>query len=230
MLKELRNRWRSEMVSEQSNISFWRDMAKRFGKFSLPRWDKDGFLRLPDASVDFDREMRVMDIGCGTGTYTIPLSERVKEVIAIDISPEMLDYARANATRNHRNNIVFACVDWTKVELIEKGWEKRFDLVIAHNTPAIADTPAFEKMIASSKKYCFLAKPTRRNNSVTDKLSELLGHSEDKNRVDESMMIAFAILWYRGLLPEIHHFRTQWGMKKTLDEAIEFVTTHPVNL
>ncbi len=222
MLEALRNRWRSEMVSEQSNISFWRDMAGRFGKFPLPRWDKDGFLRLLDASVDFDEGMRVMDIGCGTGTYAIPLSERVKEVTAVDISPEMLDYARVNAAQNHRDNIDFVCADWIGVDLIERRWEKRFDLVIAHNSPAIADTSAFEKMIASSNKYCFLAKPTRRNDSVTAKLSELLGHSGDKNSVDESMMISFAILWYRGLLPEIHHFQTKWRMKKTLDEATEF--------
>lgn len=47
---------------------------------------------LADRPVD-----RVLDVGCGTGRYAVALAERGADVVGIDISPAMLDLARARA-------------------------------------------------------------------------------------------------------------------------------------
>ncbi len=44
---------------------------------------------------------RVLDYGCGVGRLVVPLAHRSSEVIGVDISPEMLELARANCTRLH---------------------------------------------------------------------------------------------------------------------------------
>jgi ubiquinone/menaquinone biosynthesis C-methylase UbiE len=41
--------------------------------------------------------MRVLDVGCGTGNFSIKLAKQGCRVIGIDISDEMLDIARAKA-------------------------------------------------------------------------------------------------------------------------------------
>ena len=38
----------------------------------------------------------LVDVGCGTGIYAPIFAERYKHVLAIDISPDMVDYARSN--------------------------------------------------------------------------------------------------------------------------------------
>ena len=44
---------------------------------------------------------RVLDYGCGLGRLVVPLAHRSSEVIGVDVSPEMLEQARANCTRLH---------------------------------------------------------------------------------------------------------------------------------
>jgi len=48
-----------------------------------------------------------LEFGCGPGRMAVPLSGRVPDVTAVDISPAMLDAAAAAAGRNGRTNIVF---------------------------------------------------------------------------------------------------------------------------
>lgn len=53
---------------------------------------------------------QVLDLGCGTGLPALALAAQVRpsgQVMAIDVSPEMLDAARKNATRAGLANIVF---------------------------------------------------------------------------------------------------------------------------
>src|SRR5206468_2634456 len=46
------------------------------------------------ARLGLTRDSRALDLGCGPGTLSIPLSRRVGEVVAVDIDPRMLACAR----------------------------------------------------------------------------------------------------------------------------------------
>lgn len=47
----------------------------------------------------------VLEVGCGTGNYTVPVARRCKEVVGIDSSPEMLQYLRERLLREGLANI-----------------------------------------------------------------------------------------------------------------------------
>jgi SAM-dependent methyltransferase len=222
MLKDLRNNWRSGIKDDASSLSTWNNMAERFRNFPVPKWDKDKFLKLLDSRVSFHKEMNVLDIGCGTGIFSIALSKRVAKVIAIDISDKMLEYARLNAEKHQRGNIEFICADWKDTNLQQAGWDQSFDLVIAHNTPAICDADTFEKMMHSSRDYCFFARPTRRTDSVLGELLEIIGAPAKSKGRDDDIIVALAILWGQGLLPEMTQLKDSWRMEKPLEEACEF--------
>lgn len=47
----------------------------------------------------------VLEVGCGTGNYTIPVARRCADVLAVDSSPEMLEYLRERVPREGLSNV-----------------------------------------------------------------------------------------------------------------------------
>ncbi|HMA47554.1 MAG TPA: class I SAM-dependent methyltransferase [Frankiaceae bacterium] len=75
-----------------------------------------------------DRVGRAVDLGAGTGRYTTPLADRAGEVLAVDISAQVLDVARAE---RHRPNVSYQHRSLLEVTPERDG---RFDLVVSVNT------------------------------------------------------------------------------------------------
>jgi SAM-dependent methyltransferase len=72
----------------------------------------------------------VLDIGCGPGTITADLAERVAPgpVLAVDQSDDVLDVARAEAHRRDLSNVSFATADVHQLDFADDA----FDVVHAH--------------------------------------------------------------------------------------------------
>ncbi len=50
--------------------------------------------------VDFNGDERALDAGTGAGTLALALAPLVREVVGVDVVPELLEAARANAPSN----------------------------------------------------------------------------------------------------------------------------------
>ena len=59
---------------------------------------------------------RCVEVGCGPGRMTGALAERFDEVLALDVSPAMLDQARANVTAP---NVRFAAVSGERLDGVD---------------------------------------------------------------------------------------------------------------
>ena len=59
----------------------------------------------------------VVDFGCGPGYYTIELAKKAKKVIAVDLSPEMLEKAQNKAEKAGVKNIQFLQSEGTNIQL-----------------------------------------------------------------------------------------------------------------
>src|SRR6202140_5598149 len=57
------------------------------------------------------KQMLAIDLACGPGTYTRPLAARVHSAIGADLTPAMVEKARAEAARDGIANIEFVCAD-----------------------------------------------------------------------------------------------------------------------
>ena len=55
--------------------------------------------------------LRVLDAGCGTGAKSVALAERGAEVVAVDISPELIKIAKARCPDRLRRQITFVAGD-----------------------------------------------------------------------------------------------------------------------
>lgn len=66
----------------------------------------------------------VLDLFCGLGNFTLPMATRVKSVVGVEGSDEMVQRGRMNSERNQLSNVEFYCADLFKpVEPFE--WAKR---------------------------------------------------------------------------------------------------------
>ncbi len=71
----------------------------------------------------------LVELYCGNGNFTIPLSENFKKVIATEINPESIEAATFNAEINKRDNISFMAMSAAEFsELKNSGFFKGYDL------------------------------------------------------------------------------------------------------
>ncbi|XP_064612751.1 putative methyltransferase DDB_G0268948 [Liolophura sinensis] len=57
-----------------------------------------------------------VDVGCGTGQSTLPLSERFKQVIGIDVSEQQIKHAQSNSKASNISYRVGAAEDLSKIQ------------------------------------------------------------------------------------------------------------------
>ncbi len=63
------------------------------------------------ALAEVDETQTVLDLYCGIGTVGICAAATAKELVGIEIVPQAIENAKANAVRNHLENTRFLCAD-----------------------------------------------------------------------------------------------------------------------
>jgi ubiquinone/menaquinone biosynthesis C-methylase UbiE len=125
--------------SEEFRALILRQLKDREGRPEHERW-----YRMAMTRVDFQRrhflpalmrytdcaERDVLEVGCGTGPSTVVMAERGARVIALDVSPSMVEAARLRV-RDH------GFADRAEVRLVEHTRtldfpDARFDLVVCN--------------------------------------------------------------------------------------------------
>lgn len=90
---------------------------------------------------------RVLDLGCGSGVCTVLCAEKVREVVAVDISPAALEVTAENCRDHGLENVKIFESD------MFENVEGRFDLIIA-NAPYIStDFEDPGEQFATSVRY-----------------------------------------------------------------------------
>jgi 2-polyprenyl-3-methyl-5-hydroxy-6-metoxy-1,4-benzoquinol methylase len=85
---------------------FWNRVANRSEKQSN-EVDQTYVKTIENTIKHLDGSDIVLDYACGTGTITIEIAEKVKEVHAIDITSRMIEVAKSNADEREIENIFF---------------------------------------------------------------------------------------------------------------------------
>lgn len=66
---------------------------------------------------------RVVDLGCGWGTFGFVLADRVGEVVGIDFSEKSIELCRRRLAEEPRANLRFVCADAGNTGLEEGAWD-----------------------------------------------------------------------------------------------------------
>lgn len=215
-LAYIEKHWINKMNTDLSaSIAAWDSVADEYVYDDTVNFSSNTFLQLIQEKVPLNKDMSVLDIGCGAGAYSVALSEKVGKVVGTDFSPKMLDVGRRYVAKHKIPNIEFLERDWWSCD--GREFEGKYDLVFAHTTPAIADYKSFIRMVKASKCYCALCKPARRTDEVSDAIRNMVGIKGYGS--DDSIAYAFDTIWAMGSNPEIAYHKTVWKSSKPLDEA-----------
>jgi ubiquinone/menaquinone biosynthesis C-methylase UbiE len=98
--------------------------AQQFAKFSLATRAEEA-ARLVALAAPRGTE-RALDLACGPGTFTRAFAPRVKSLVGLDLTPALLDEARAASAAANLANLSFALGDASALPLANAS----FDLVI----------------------------------------------------------------------------------------------------
>jgi len=95
------------------------------------KYDNETFTRGTEGECDFiekeagfNKSLRILDVGCGTGRHSIELAKRGYKVTGIDLSESMLARAREKAQMNHLN------IDFRRQDARLLTFSREFDLAI----------------------------------------------------------------------------------------------------
>ena len=210
---EIERRWRPEGF-HPSDGSDWDGRVQTFDG-PIPGED-DPFVSLVIRIAHPDPSWTdVLDIGCGTGRYSLALSKRVRSITGVDVSPAMTEAASRKAEASGITNAEFRAMDWSVADTRRLG---RYGLTIAHMTPAICSAGTFAKMLTVSRGVCFLAGYVSRENPIWDRIYRIVGKDGSKTESDK-LLYSQDILWKMGLLPRIEYIRKHRSRRISMEEA-----------
>ncbi|OEF96515.1 class I SAM-dependent methyltransferase [Desulfuribacillus alkaliarsenatis] len=150
----------TEPETIKANIERWEKRAQPFAKNVLGKkgnsrvekiinWMKGQGVSLED--------IRILDIGSGLGSFTIPFATYAKEVVALEPVTAMTDFLRQEIKNRNITNITIVEEPWETVSIEDNDWIGSFDLVFASMVPGVNDIRTIEKAINCSRAYCYIS-------------------------------------------------------------------------
>lgn len=146
------------------SIERWNSRAHEFAEIALSPGAQDSQKWLLDAlekNGALKEGFRVLDVGAGSGRYTIPLAKMGCEVVALEPAEAMALHIRERMEQENVPNITILNKTWQAVDLAKDNMLKQFDLVFASMTPGIQRPDDILKMIKASRHACYLSSHTR---------------------------------------------------------------------
>ncbi len=221
--------WEKSGSRKAAGQSFW---DSRAGEFNDKAYTGEGASRLASTLKLLQErgvltpQTELLDIGCGPGRYAVEFARQAKSVVATDVSPKMIDWAKGHRDAAGLANLELLVADWAALDLAAQGWEKKFDLVFAAMCPAINSRAALAKMNEASRKWCFMSHFVRRSDQIKDEVMRRFQGEKMGGGHGHNVYFAFNILWHMGLHPEITYIDANWETRMTMKEAVDFYLLH----
>jgi len=107
---------------------WYEELFENFGeKYEAESFTKGtlGEVDFIEREVNYNKSIRILDIGCGTGRHDIELAKRGYNVTGVDLSESMLNKARANA------KTAGVQIDFRRADARNLDFDNEFDLVLS---------------------------------------------------------------------------------------------------
>ena len=219
-IETIKGLWKPRVNNQKAGVEWWNGSAERFAAKELPTPENSMAMRIIEREGMINDGCSGLDVGCGGGRFSFALEALGVDMTATDFSPKMIEQCEKKQAERG-STVHFSNDNWHTLKLKEKGWVGKFDLVLAHMTPAVVSAEAFLKLSEASRDWVLMVKPARRTNSVLDELNRLVSAETDRKALDETLAYAFDLAWLNGYCPKLEYENKIWESDLPLDKAIE---------
>jgi len=142
---------RKRRFGPEQASDLWTDRALKFDEGVQRRWSK------PDSSRAFilqqvGQESSVLDIGAGTGAWSVLLASRAKHVTAVEPSESMIEVMRRRLAAEGIANVTILQGNWPDVSVPRCDYS-----LCSHAMYGYPDLAAFiRRMVECTSRKCFL--------------------------------------------------------------------------
>ena len=137
-----------ENFTYEDRLKFWDDRADSYSSVQQGNIVDDIVDHLFDKGI-LNSNSIVLELGSGPGTYSLKIAPRVKELVCVDASPNMMKRLMTDAKKNGIWNIRYITSDFFKLDLGQK-----FDLVISSLCPGTGTAEGLKVMESFSLRHC----------------------------------------------------------------------------
>jgi SAM-dependent methyltransferase len=214
-LVEIKAKSRKKKSEENAPADIWADRARDFKEGVKRRWVR------PDSSRDFilskiDSDSTVLDIGAGTGDWSILIAPRAKQVTAVEPSDSMIAVMRESLLAAKITNVSIVQGSWPEVSVEPHDFS-----LCSHAMYASTDLEAFiRRMMECTRRMCFLL---LRAPSIDGVRAEAARHIWGQPLDSPNFTIAYNILLQMGIFANVQMENTGLWKPRTsssLEEAL----------
>ncbi len=189
--------WNLGKEKKKENKDFWKGRAQHFDKMVQKRW------ATPDASREFivsslkaHRNATVLDIGAGTGAWTLLMAKHAARVTAIEPSNAMCAVMEEKLAVENITNVTIVQGNWPNMTIDPHDFS-----FASHSMYGVADLKAFvEAMAQITRKTCFLLMRVLFANSVMAKAAtHIWGQPYDS----PNFQVAYNALMQMDIYPNV---------------------------
>lgn len=197
-------------------MNLWNKKAKSYARYNpnLNEIQKATFAKLGSL-----QGKSVVDIGCGSGVWTLHLAQKAKSVLGVDSSSAMLEILQEDAKTHAISNIKTLNLDF---ENFYKNNNIKFDLAFLSMSPALQNEKDYKAFLSLASKKVYLGWASRRKSSFLDPVFEYFS-THFKGFYEEDLQ---GFLNAQNIPYEVEIFNETRVVKRDKESAIENALWH----